>query len=212
MCVYDHFHRRIAEMPLYGLVLAGGRSTRMKMDKAALDYHGKPQMAHCHDLLRGFCRDVFVSVRSDQADDPVSRRLPQIHDRFVGFGPMGGILSALKEHPEAAWLVLACDLPFVDEVTLRALVRERNPYKLATAFVSPRDGFPEPLCAIYEPKSVFWLLQFLGLGIHCPRKILINSDTHLLKPPTPQALANANSPDEYAAALATIEESRGAAR
>jgi len=205
-----HLDALVAQTPVYGLVLTGGKSERMGSDKGAIEYHGQTQAARCIELLRPHCDEVFVSLRAEQAGDAAYRAYPQIHDRFLGFGPMGGILSAQKAHPQAAWLVLACDLPFVDAETLESLVSRRNPFKLATAYVSAHDGFPEPLCAVYEPKSIFRLTQFLALGYHCPRKVLINSDTWLLELPEARALDNANTPDERAAALDAL--SPGAAR
>lgn len=197
----DYLRGVAAAIPLYGLVLTGGMSTRMNMDKGALAYHGRSQVGHCYDLLKGFCDSVFVSLRAEQAQAQAYRGFPQIHDRFLGFGPMGGILSAQKEHPEAAWLVLACDLPYVTPEVLDNLVSQRNPFKLATAYVSANDGFPEPLCAIYEPKSVFRLIQFLALGYHCPRKVLINSNPCLLELADTHALDNVNTPAERDGAI-----------
>jgi len=195
-----HFDAVAKGTPLYGLVLAGGKSTRMNRDKASLSYHGKPQVEHCCELLSKYCEKVFVSNRAEQTGEPAQQIAPQIHDRFTGFGPMGGILSALKAHPKAAWLALACDLPYVDDEALQALLRGRDPHKLATAFISENDGFPEPLCAVYEPKSIFRMLHFLGLGYHCPRKVLINSDSNVLKQPAAHVMTNVNSPEEYAEA------------
>lgn len=126
-----------ASPPLYGLVLAGGRSARMGSDKAALDYHGRPQAAHACGLLAPFCARVFVSCRADQACDPALAGLPQLHDAQEGLGPLGGILTAFAAHPQAAWLVVACDLPHLDAATLAHLVARRDPSRLATAFAGP---------------------------------------------------------------------------
>ena len=71
---------------LFGLVLAGGASTRMKRDKAALAYHGKPQVQWAYDLLSEFCAATFVSVRPDQRDEPTRATLPQIVDRLTPQG------------------------------------------------------------------------------------------------------------------------------
>lgn len=206
--ILEYFHERVRQRPLYGLVLAGGRSTRMKTDKTTLQYHGKPQVHHCHDLLAAHCSKVFISTRPNQ--DGILSDLPRIQDQFLDIGPMGGILSALRSYPDAAWLVLACDLPFMDHATLERLVRKRNPFKLATAYTSRQGNLPEPLCAIYEPKSLFRLLHFLALGYQCPRKVLVNSDTQLIEPVNPYALTNVNEPEEYAEALAHIRGHRRA--
>lgn len=192
----QYFSDLIAATPLNGLVLTGGRSSRMGEDKGALAYHGRSQTEFCYELLSSFCDQTFISLRSEQGAEAPYARFPQIHDTLLGYGPIGGIISAQKAHPDAAWLVLACDLPYVSRGTIENLVANRNPYKLATAYVSANDGFPEPLCAIYEPKSIFRLINFLALGYHCPRKVLINSDTWLLDLPESAALDNVNTPEE----------------
>ena len=111
-----------AEMraPLHGLVLAGGRSTRMGRDKATLAYHGRSQLETAWALLAPRVSDRFVSVRPDQVGDPVRAQHPQIVDGPEGLGPAAGILAAQRAHPQAAWLVLACDLPFLVPERFRA--------------------------------------------------------------------------------------------
>jgi molybdopterin-guanine dinucleotide biosynthesis protein A len=194
----------LAAVPLFGLVLGGGRSTRMRADKASLRYHGKPQTEHCLDLLAPHCAQRFVSCRADQADQPGFAGLPLLPDTFLDMGPLGGILSALKAHRHAAFLVVACDLPFLDNAGLDALARGRDPFKIATAFAGPQDGLPEPLCAIYEPRCYPRALQLLGQGISCPRKVILNSSSRMLTPTDPRFLHNANDPEAFRAASAAL--------
>jgi molybdopterin-guanine dinucleotide biosynthesis protein A len=188
---------KINTPPLFGLVLAGGKSTRMQQDKARLNYHGKTQKAHLFGMLSGYCEQVFVS---GQPSDEEAANLPHIEDSFLGLGPTGGILSAFRQHPEAAWLVVACDLPHLSAKSLDALVAGRQPGKVATAFMG-EQSFPEPLITIWEPKSYAILLQFLSYGYSCPRKALINSDTKILQPIDKMELSNVNTPEEYRQAL-----------
>jgi molybdopterin-guanine dinucleotide biosynthesis protein A len=189
---------------LFGLVLAGGASTRMRTDKAALEYHGQPQLRWAFELAMKVCTASFVSVRPDQRDDPTRAGLPQIVDRQPGIGPIAGISAALLEHPKAAWLVLACDLPFLTEGTLQHLGARRDPHKIATAYRSAHDGLPEPLCAIWEPAAREPLLAYIATGKQCPRKFLINSDTTLLDLPEQQALDNVNTVEEFDSATAAL--------
>ncbi|GAA3933765.1 NTP transferase domain-containing protein [Hymenobacter algoricola] len=190
---------QLHQPPLRGLVLAGGRSQRMQTDKGRLRYHGQEQREYAASLLAAVCTDVHVSCRPDQvAGLPAGLR--PLPDRFLDLGPMGGILSAMQLDPNAAWLVVACDLPFLSEATLRHLVRHRHGAKVATAFQSPENEFPEPLITIWEPRSYGVLLRFLGLGYSCPRKALINSDIALLAAPDPTELRNINTPEEAAVA------------
>ena len=183
--------------PLYGLVLAGGKSRRMGHDKALLLREGQSQLSYVASRLEGATERVFVSARRDQQDDPERGRFATIVDRYDGIGPIAGILSAMDEHPGADWLVVACDLPNIDAETLDYLVEQRRDAPF-TAYRSSHDGLPEPLCAIYAAGSDALLRRFVDDGIHCPRKMLIKSDTLLLDQPNPAALDNINTPDDLA--------------
>ena len=196
--------------PVYGLVLAGGQSTRMKRDKATLAYHGgKTQLEWAMELLHPRVERAFVSVRPGQTD-PVRARFEQIVDTRAGLGPIAGIVAAQARYPDAAWLILACDLPFLEAATLDYLLAERDPTRPATAFRSghsgnpKHNGLPEPLCAIYEPSSREAILAHLAAGKDCPRKFLINANTKLLDQPNPRALDNVNTPEEYGSAMANL--------
>jgi molybdenum cofactor guanylyltransferase len=197
-------------VPLYGLVLAGGRSTRMQRDKALLEYAGRSQLERAVELLTPLVERVFVSVRPDQTRDPLRARFAQIVDSGEVAGPIAGIVAAQARHPDAAWLVLACDLPLLDQETLAHLLRSRRPDRQATAYRSAHDGLPEPLCAIYEPSSRDALRAHVAGGRDCPRKFLINADTELIDQPQPGALDNVNTPKDYGSATRRLLRSAGA--
>jgi molybdenum cofactor guanylyltransferase len=192
--------------PLYGLVLAGGRSTRMRADKAALTYQGQTQLERAMALLGALLPRTFVSVRADQAADPLRARFERIVDRRENIGPIAGVLAAQAAHPHAAWLVLACDLPLLDRASLEYLLRARDPERHATAYRSSHDGLPEPLCAIYEPASAAALTAHLAAGRNCPRKFLLSADVKLIDEPHPRALDNINTPEDYGSAMTALEE------
>ena len=185
--------------PLFGLVLVGGRSSRMNRDKALLKVDGKTQLQRTYDLVVRHCENTFISCRRDQAEQDGYGGFPQIFDGCGDIGPMGGILSALRTCPGAAWLAVACDLPRLDLPTISHLIINRNPEKIATVYISSRDGMPEPLCAIYEPASEAALLSALKANIQCPRKALIRSQDNVepLGLLNPKALDNANTPAEF---------------
>jgi molybdenum cofactor guanylyltransferase len=190
--------------PLYGLVLAGGRSTRMSADKAALSYHGRTQLDWAMSLITPLVERAFVSVRPDQQDDPMRSAYAQIVDTREDLGPIAGIVAAQERFPGIAWLVVACDLPFLDEATLKSLIAQRSPQRHATAYRSSHDTLPEPLCALWEPGSRDAVLAYVEGGKTCPRKFLMRHDALLLEPLTPGALDNVNTPDERTAAMASL--------
>lgn len=187
---------------LNGLVLTGGKSLRMGTDKSELHYHGVPQKQHVYQMLSRICNPVFLSIHEHGES---KEALPVLRDSFTGLGPMGGILTALQSNPNAAWLVLACDLPFITQNTLQFLVAHRNPSRLATAFFEPNGTFPEPLITIWEPRSYAMLLQALSQGYTCPRKVLINGDVEMLRAPNAKEFENVNDPVAYEHAKSIIQ-------
>jgi molybdenum cofactor guanylyltransferase len=188
--------------PVYGLVLAGGESRRMGQDKGLLEYHGKPQRDYIADLLNNICEKTFISARPEQQ---IITSHSLLFDTFLNLGPYGAILSAFQQYPNVAWLVVACDLPLLDELTLQQLLQNRNHSKIATAFQSATEPFPEPLITIWEPKAYPILLQFLAQGYSCPRKVLINSDIELLHAKNAAALRNVNEPEEMEEVMKLVE-------
>ena len=185
--------------PLYGLALVGGKSQRMKKDKGSLDYFGKAQGHHVYDLLNEVCDKTYISLREEQSDLSYLNGLEDhcLSDRFLNMGPLGGLLTAFQKHPEASWLVLACDLPYISKENLESLIKGRNYFKKATCFKNPEKGWPEPLCTIYEPSAVKVFHQYLSLGVVCPRKVLMNMPHELLEVTSDLTLQNINTPEGY---------------
>jgi molybdenum cofactor guanylyltransferase len=188
--------------PLHGLLLAGGASRRMGRDKAALPYDGRPQLERARELLGRHCERVFVGIRADQAGDPL-RQGPVIVDRLVDAGPIAGIATAQAEYPDHAWLVLACDLPFVDDDCIAELVAHRDG-RPVVAYRSSHDGGPEPLCAIYEPATRPGLLEAIDAGRLCPRRFVRDSGVPLLEQREPHLLDNVNTPEDLQRARAHL--------
>ncbi len=189
---------------LNGLVLAGGKSTRMGTDKTKLKYHGDlTQTNYSKQLLETVCNGkVYLSSNEQNIDNEYV-----IADTFLNLGPLSGILSAMMSQPDAAWLVMAVDMPFVTEQTLATLVKNRNTNKIATCFANGHDGFPEPLITIWEPKAYPVLLQMLSMGIDCPRKTLINFDSHKIDLENTQVLQNINTLEEHKQAIISLSPS-----
>lgn len=181
----------------------------MQRDKATLSYQGRSQLDRAMELLGSGVAEAYVSVRPDQRTDPARARYAQVVDAHEGMGPIAGIAAAQMLKPDAAWLVLACDLPYLDPAILSHLRSHRDPARIATAYRSSHDGLPEPLCAIYEPRSAAPILERIAAGKSCPRKFLIQSDVRLLEQPEPRALDNINTPAEYAAAGGTPPTAQG---
>lgn len=179
----------------------------MGRDKALLSYEGgRNQLERTVSILHEVCPRVFVSQRKDQSYDLPAPAEP-IHDHVDDVkGPLRGILSAMFRHPDADWLVLACDLPFLQVSTLETLV---TAYRSRTcsaplAYRSSSDGLPEPLCAIYPAGHASILhRKATEAGKSCPRHLLIDLEAPLIDQADPRSLDNINTPEAYRAAAKT---------
>lgn len=177
------------------LILAGGKSQRMGEDKSQIEYHGKPQEIFTADICKKLGLETYISKAYNYSEDKIDG-YNVLKDRLVDMGPFGAILSAMMSDPNAAWLVLACDLPYVTKEHISSLIENRNSSKQATAFKLLGQPFPEPLIAIYEPNIYQRMLRFLSLGYACPRKILINSDVKHVDLNKEEIAFNANTKED----------------
>ncbi len=189
---------------LTGIVLVGGRSTRMQTDKSVLDYHGKPQREYVYRMLEKVCSEVFFSCRPDQVKELEMAGFNSIADLRLDEGPMAALISIFNNNPISAKLVVAVDLPYLDLSTIKFLVDSRHSNKLATAFRNPIDGKPDPLLTMWEPKSFPLAQRAFESGQMSPRKFLIQHDIGLIEPPNPQALVSVDSIDGYQKALGDL--------
>jgi len=191
---------------LYGLVLAGGRGTRLSRDKGSLDYHGLPQALWAYQLLEPVCggEHRFVSVRGDQLEAAPYLDLPTIADEGEGGGPAAGLLAALNRFPAVAWLTVAADMPLLTPRLLATLVAQRDPAVIATAF-RHADGTPEPLCAIWEPAARAVIAAAATPAEVSLRRLLEANPAKLIAPDDERALASVNTPAEEAAARQVLE-------
>ncbi len=187
--------------PVKGLVLIGGKSTRMGMDKSTLNYYGKPQKEHLKDLFKECSLETFFSVGNIS---PSTNKTNEINDTFLNLGPFGGICSAFQKKPNTAWFVLATDIPFINKEIIQLLLENRDPSKIATTIKGKNKEFPEPLVTIYEPKAYGKLLQYLAQGYSCPRKMLINTDIKVIEVDD-NLIRNINTCEEFKMAQLEIK-------
>jgi molybdopterin-guanine dinucleotide biosynthesis protein A len=133
-----------------GLFLSGGQSQRMGSDKGLLRYRGdQSEIERWEGIFNGLALPFYWSQRPGQYPQELLPGITRLIDQKPGSGPLGAVVSAWHEDPAAAWLVLACDWPLLDDEDVQYLLKERRPDKLAT--VHTLQGRRQPLFCIYEP-------------------------------------------------------------
>jgi len=173
-----------------GLILAGGKSSRMGVDKALLKFQSLYAWQILLGKLRHFCDEVYISCRKDQtAIFPSGTSL--LYDREEECGPISGILSAIDFYPDDNWLVIAVDMPFIDLHYFEQLTSIKG-----SAFF--RSGtFIEPLFGIYSPAIFPAIKTAYENGNTSLQKILhSSSEIHLISIPQ-GALQSINTPEDY---------------
>jgi molybdopterin-guanine dinucleotide biosynthesis protein A len=154
-----------------GVVLTGGKSTRMGRDKATLEFNGQPLAERCVAVLRACFPEVLV-VHDD--DRP-------------GLGPIGGLLTALRRAPEI--FVVACDMPFLDAALIRAMAAQLPGYD---AVAIPG----EPLHAAYSARIVPVIEAQIATGDYSLRRLLAQIS---VKTVAAAPIVNVNTPQEWEA-------------
>lgn len=187
------FMENSSTLPIYGLVLTGGKSSRMGTDKGELVYHDKPQREYIADLMTEYCKKVFISIKSKQ--DFITN-YSVLADKYDLKSPLNAILSAFDEYPNAYWLVVACDMPLITAETIERLIQNINPKKIATTYSNHQDKLPEPLITVYHPIAHSLLKRFHENGQKSPRRFLMSNDIVLIESKNELELFNANSPEE----------------
>ncbi len=135
-----------------GLVMAGGLSSRMGHDKAAISLDSsayKDLLSRTASILKDVLGEVYIAGRG-RVD------FPCFEDDIAGLGPVGGIATGLRI-AGAACFALSCDLPFMSKEVVENLLDFRNSQStdtLMTAYKQEETGFAEPLVAIYEYGSL----------------------------------------------------------
>ena len=140
-------------MKLKGLVLAGGKSSRMGKDKAMLQYHFIPQYQYVVSLLEKVTDEVYISCRKEQ--NLIGKCLYD-SDSYKEAGPMAGLMSAFEFEP-CSWIMIGVDYPNFGLRHIHQLMESRNIENPVSCFEN-ENGFLEPMLGIYEA-SFFPILK-----------------------------------------------------
>lgn len=138
-----------------GIVLAGGKSSRMGTDKSLMLLQGKPIISHVIEAIKPLCDQVVISSNKSVYDFTGCEVWP---DLYLIQAPMIGIYSCLKRSTTDLNIIVSCDVPFVETTLFTYLLQNMEGSDI---IVPVHDNYMEPLCAIYKKKIVPALQQFI---------------------------------------------------
>ncbi len=205
--VRSHFTNCIS--PLYGAVFVGGKSRRMGSPKFQLSYNGQSETERMVAVLKTFCENVVLSSRAD-LDMGALGDLPgveRVNDDHAGLGPVGGLATLMGRFPNKAWLITACDTPFLSENSFQNIVDQRDPLRYGTCYTQKGKLGYEPMCAIYEPKFIRPLFDAMSIRELSLSRIISDLPFKLagVREEDRQNFMNVNTPEEYKIARAKRE-------
>ncbi len=181
-----------------GLVLAGGRGTRIGREKAGMLHpDGRTLVRRAVDLLReAGCEAVVVSLREGQDFSEEIEGVAVARD--AGDGPLGGMVAGMETDEEADWLVVACDLPRLEVGVLTELVGGQEKF---VVYRSERGGGVEPRCGFYGRGALEILRAARDAGQWGLQKILLRNEATVLEQGVERALENANDEEGWRRAI-----------
>lgn len=174
------------------IIMAGGGSTRMGIDKSMLQIKDRPLIKHIYDQLRGTFEKILIIT--NDFEKYAFLGCDCVRDRIPGQGPLMGIASALEASANENNFVVACDIPYIDIRFVRKMLGEAQ----TADMVIPTRGNKrhEPLFAIYNKSALKSINQALSFGKRKISNAFANCKVKYINLEAKQ-LTNLNTSEEY---------------
>lgn len=188
---------------LTAAVIAGGAGRRMGTDKRAMLVDGVPLLSRSVSAVAALASEVVVATSRAR---PLPIELPGVrivHDRVADGGPLSGIEAALAAATHELVLVVAGDMPWLQEPLLRLLVDRARALTEADAVAIESARGMEPLLAVYRPAALRVTTRLLdhqeyrvGRLLELLRTRGIPEQEWRRVDPDARSLANVNRPED----------------
>jgi molybdopterin-guanine dinucleotide biosynthesis protein A len=194
-------------MSTAGIILCGGRSSRMGRAKAWLPFGPEVMLQRVVRILSEVVSPIVVVAAPEQEVPPLLSDVQIVRDECEGFGPLQGLaagLQALQGRAGAAYLS-SCDVPFLEPAFVRRMIEFRGEHAICVPHVG---GYHHPLAAVYQTNVLDTVNRLLAENRLRPVFLFESQSTRIVEAmeladvdPTFQSLRNLNTPDDYEAAL-----------
>jgi molybdenum cofactor guanylyltransferase len=127
------------------IILAGGKSSRMKEDKGLVYFNRKMLVEHVIQSVKKLTDHLIIIITANAAYKQFG--YPCIEDEMNDKGPLGGIYTGLIHSSSQRNLIVGCDMPFLSEKLLTTLINNCDDEDV---LMTEHRGMVEPLCAVYH--------------------------------------------------------------
>jgi molybdenum cofactor guanylyltransferase len=191
-----------------GIILCGGRSTRMGTSKALLPFGAETMLQRVHRLLATVVTPIVIVAAADQQLPDLPADVLVTRDEREGRGPLEGLRAGLKALPETvdAAYVTSCDVPLLVPDFARHMIDLLTDHDIAVMEI---DGFPHPLSAVYRRRTLPHVEALLAQDRLRPVFLFEAVATRRVRPeemtaadPELLTLRNLNTQEDYREALA----------
>jgi len=196
-------------MNVGGIVLCGGKSTRMGSPKALLPFGSETMLQRVVRLLGGVTSPLVVVAAPAQELPPLPASVIVTRDEREGRGPLEGLRAGLKALPETvdAAYVTSCDVPLLAPAFVERMIELVADHEISVMEI---DGFTHPLSAVYRRRTLPHVEALLAADRLRPAFLFEAVRTRRVQPsemasvdPQLLTLRNLNTPQDYEEALAT---------
>lgn len=174
-----------------GLILCGGKSSRMGQDKTEVNFRGTSLISHATALFESLQMEYFLSINSNQTE--LNTNYPCVEDQYKEVGPLGGIVSAL-ETLNSKLLVIPVDMPLLNPNLLKHLLEAQDIHEMVRCF--QLNGRPEPFPSIWSAKATSHLKAFIQEGQFSLQKAIARLPHQMIDCNDPELFRNINSPED----------------
>ncbi|HMU44318.1 MAG TPA: molybdenum cofactor guanylyltransferase [Ignavibacteriaceae bacterium] len=183
-----------------GIILAGGKSSRMGTNKSFLKIGNQTIIERIVDLMKSIFSEVIIITNS--TEEYKFLNLPLFEDIYKWKGPLAGIHSALAHSQTEKIFVLSCDVPLMSKEMIEYIVEYKSNKPIIFCEAA---GYHQPLVGVYSKKIFCEIEKFISnneLSDKSFHQFLKNVDAELIHPEKlhfykDEFFFNVNNPEDY---------------
>lgn len=152
-----------------GIILAGGKNSRMGQNKALVKWRGKRLVDWVFEAIYPLCSRIILSSNEII---PISEDVQIVKDIHPNIGPAGGIESGLFHSRTKKNIIISCDTPLLSSAFFRYILNKHNDFEIS---IPIHDGINEPMIGIYNKSVLSNFQEYISRGINKPPAIIRSS-------------------------------------